>query len=266
MTKQQHVEDKEVAKRPVARFAALSSKLCQTTQQNLQRKGSEAADMDLHSLLLEAGATAPRREGGRWTCPVCAGRGRVAVDRARALFRCWTAGCAFHGSAYSLARRLGHETNAPEWLARAAAARRRLELEERAYALRVQACRAVGARFRAAVRENEALPAAVCRNTGQPDLLERALNVYADVLGLSAELLLLDVLPPLALCEFLGAPQHSRQAQIAEVVSQDGVLANGRFYELPPVRLRHTVAEVAGVPMSDGGMPRISEEGWQVSL
>lgn len=81
--------------------------------------------------------------------------------------------------------------------------------------------------------------------------MDRLLRLYADLLALNAQLLLLDVLPSLELCEFLGAPEQSRQTQIAAVVAQDSVFANGRFFDLPPVCPQRSVAEVAGVPMPD---------------
>jgi hypothetical protein len=96
--------------------------------------------------------TPARTERGRWACPLCAQRGRVPVDLSRGLFQCWTAGCAFHGSVHSLARRLGRKMDSPELREKAAAARRRHELEARAQVLRVQAHKAVAAEFRETVQ------------------------------------------------------------------------------------------------------------------
>jgi hypothetical protein len=142
--------------------------------------------------------------------------------------------------------------DSPEWLERAAAVRRRYEVEERAHALRVQAYRAVAAEFREKGRAYDELRGA----RGQDiESLDRLLRLYADLLALNAQLILLDVLPPLEVCDFLGASEDRRQAQIRQVVSRDGLFVNGRFFDLPPVSSRHSVADVPGVPMPDGWIP-----------
>jgi hypothetical protein len=249
------IENVHLLKLADANFALNESKFCSTAQKKSPGERAEIADLDLHSLLVEAGATAPRRERGRWNCPVCGKRSRVAVDFSRGLFQCWTAGCTFHGSVRSLAGRLGHKTDSPEWREKAAIARRRRELKERVRLLRRERFEAVTGEFWEKMREYEQLRGGVRHNIDQADLLERGLSTYSELLGLNAEMLLVEVLPDLELCEFLGAPERSRQTQIAEVVSQDAVFANGRFFELPPVRSRHSVADVPGVPMPDGWIP-----------
>jgi ribosomal protein L37AE/L43A len=239
-------------KQPFAKFAMKS-------QQNLQNNPANPArseSPDLHALLLEAGAAAPRRERARWDCPVCGKRARVSVDFSRGLFQCWTSGCIFHGSAHSLARQLGHKMNSPEWREKAANARHRRELHERVRSLRLERYRVLVEELRGKMRSYEELRGRVLQNI---DLLEQSLSTYSELLALNAEMLLVEELPDLELCQFLAASERSRQTQIAEVVSRDGVFANGRFFDLPSASLQHSVAGVLAFPMSDEWTPRTSE-------
>jgi len=246
-----------------ANFAAFGQK----TQQSLlrsPRKGAATITGDLHGLLVEAGAKPPRTERGRWGCPAC-GKCRVSVDFSRSLFNCWTAGCNFHGSARSLAGRLGHRTDSPAWKKQVAAAARRLEVEERAHALRLKAHQAVAERFLVKMHQYQELYPALAQNIDQSDLLEKGLSTYSELLHLNAELFLLDVLPPLHMCEFVGGSEDSRERQIADVVSRDGVCVDGKFYELPPVLSPHSAGMVRGIEMTEESWrPNISPGGAEI--
>ncbi len=239
-------------KQPFAKFALISRQNLQNNPANLASSESP----DLHALLLEAGAMAPRRERGRWDCPACGKRARVSVDFSRGLFRCWTGGCAFHGSAHLLARQLGHNMNSPKWREKAANARHRRGLHERIRSLRLERYRVLVEELREKMRSYEKLRGRVLQNI---DLLEQSLSTYSELLGLNAQMLLVEKLPDLELCQFLAASEHSRQTQIAEVISQDGIFANGRFIDFPPISSQYSVADVLAVPMSDEWTPRISE-------
>jgi hypothetical protein len=240
-------------KQPFARFAVISQQNLQNNQTNLARSESP----DLHALLLEAGAVAPRRERARWDCPVCGKRGRVSVNISRGLFQCWTWGCSFHGSSHSLARQLGHRMNSSGWREKVAKAQRRRELHERVRSLRLECYRALVEGFQEKMRSYEELRGRVLQNI---DLLERSLTIYSELLGLNAQMLLLEELPDLEFCQFLAASECSRQTHVAEVISRDGIFANGRFFGLPPVSSPHSVADVPAVPMS---RPQRASHSWK---
>ena len=219
---------------------------------------------DLHSLLVEAAAKPPRTERGRWGCPAC-GKCRVSVDFSRSLFNCWTAGCNFHGSARSLAGRLGHRTDSVAWRKQAAVAARRHELEERAQALRVRVYQEVGEKFLVKMHQYQELYPTLAQNIDHSDLLEKGLSTYSELLHLNAELFLLDVLPPLPMCEFVGGSEDSRERQIADVVSRDGVCVDGKFYQLPPVLSPHSAGMVRAVGMrEESWRPNISPGGAEI--
>lgn len=210
----------------------------------------EQNTLDFRALLVDAGAKPPRTERGRWGCPTC-GKRRVGVDFNRQLFNCWTAGCEFHGNIVTLAKRLGLDTDSREWRKARTKAAQRLETVERAEALRRRVYQATAEKFRGMLGIYSRVSTGILEGGNQADLLENGLNLYVDLLALSAELLLLDVLPPLPLCDFIGAAEPTRQRQIMEVVSREGVWIAERFHELPPIVPANPATPVSGVPMSD---------------
>jgi hypothetical protein len=161
---------------------------------------------------------------------------RVSVNLERGLFHCFTAGCAFSGNSVLLARQLGVESHA--------STRRRRELEERAEALRHRVYQETAAKFREKMAAYDAF-------RSRQDLLEPGLALYGDLLRLNAELLLLEVLSPAELCEFIAAAEDAREKRIIDVVSQDGVATGGKFYSLPPVVSAHGAEAVRGSQMTE---------------
>jgi len=211
--------------------------------------------IDFQALLIQARAREPRSKRGKWGCPVC-GKLRVSVNLDRRVYHCFTAGCAFSGNIMTLARHLGLKVDSVEWRKKAAETATRLEYEERGNALRSQAYQNVAKRFLATMRVYGKVRGATLENSNQSDLLENGLNLYADLLGLSAELLLLETLPVVDVCRFISAPEPTRQEQIMEVVSRDGLWVEGKFFELPPVVSAQLTAGVSSVP--------IPEEKWSL--
>ena len=205
---------------------------------------------DFHALLIQAGAREPRSRRGKWGCPGC-GKLRVSVDLDRELYHCWSPGCGFKGNVLTLARQLGQETGSPEWRKKAAMAARWREIEERAEALRHRVYQELGVEFRGKRALYDVVRSRLRESVNEDDLLEQGLTLYSDLLHLNAELLLLDVLPPLELCNFIGAPDDAREKRIAQVVSQDGIFVDGNFHELPPVLSPHSAEVIRGVPMPD---------------
>lgn len=206
--------------------------------------------MDFQALLVKAGAVEPRSKRGKWRCWLC-GKVRLSVNLDRQLFHCFTSGCACSGNMTTLANQLGYKMNSPEWVKKASEGARRHQAEERAEALRRKVHQSVGERFRATMRMFDKVRAAILESGGQSDLLENCFNLYADLLGLSGELLLLEILPSLQLCEFIGGPEPTRQKMVMEAISRDGVWVDGRFHALPPVVFAHSTADVLGVVIPD---------------
>jgi hypothetical protein len=78
-------------------------------------------------------------------------------------------------------------------------------------------------------------------------------------LELNAHMLLVEELPDLELCQFLAAPENVRQARIAEVIYQDGVLVYGRFADLLPISARRSATDIQAVPMPEEWAPKKSQ-------
>ena len=184
---------------------------------------------DLATLLERAGAQPPRYGRGKWGCPKHHGSRSLSVDMARGLFNCHHAGCDFHGSTETLARELGLARRlCPAQFHEQRQAGERADRAERALYEEVKA-----RRFELLDKLHSLNRLELRAHGGGPNetaTWDALAGVYAERLGVLAELTILENSGAADMIRFLSADSATRQAKIHRLVEEGGHCdGQGRF-------------------------------------